>query len=110
MKTIFRIGRLIFYLTLYLSFILIPLEIIEAKSLCFTYSHFHLICPACGITRAFSALMHGKFLLAYYYNEVFTLAIFPISTLIFLQDIVLIIYCLITKKTRKSIIEWLLGT
>lgn len=88
---------------------LIPLAYIEAKSLCYTYSHFALVCPACGITRAFSALMHGKISLAFNYNLFFTVAIMPICTLIFCQDIIIIIHNFLSLKKKTSLIEWILG-
>lgn len=101
-----EIIRIIFYLMLYGAFLLIPLEVVLQGSLCFTYTHFHIVCPACGITRAFSCLMHGQWVLAYEYHPLFTLCIAPICTFLFAQDTYTIITRITKKQTKRSILEF----
>ncbi|MFA6627654.1 MAG: DUF2752 domain-containing protein [Bacilli bacterium] len=105
----FGIFRVLFYSGLYLTFLIIPLSVLIEKSLCFTYSEFHLVCPACGITRAFGHIMHGKIALAFRYHSLFTCCIFPISTFLFVQDTITVIKRWRKQPTKASIIETLLG-
>lgn len=39
------------------------------------FRHLNLYCPACGGTRAFEHLLHGRFLLAWQHNQLFVLSI-----------------------------------
>ncbi|MDD4212250.1 MAG: DUF2752 domain-containing protein, partial [Bacilli bacterium] len=100
---------IMFYVGLYLAFIVIPIVVILEKSLCYTYREFHIVCPTCGITRAFSHIMHGEFLVAFQYHPIFTCCIFPISTFLFTQDTFIIIKRMRKKTTQKSLIEFLLA-
>lgn len=101
------ITRIGFYLVLYGAFMAIPLEVVLQGSLCFTYTHFHIVCPACGITRAFSCLMHGQWILAYRYHPLFTLCIAPICTFLFTQDTYTVITRITKKGMTRSILEFL---
>ena len=40
---------------------------------CPLYAATHLLCPGCGGTRAFYAMLHGDFRTALHYNALFTL-------------------------------------
>jgi uncharacterized protein DUF2752 len=40
---------------------------------CPLYAATHLLCPGCGATRAFYAMLHGDFRAALHYNALFTL-------------------------------------
>ncbi len=106
-KTIFRICRLIFYFSLFISFALIPTETISKRSLCLYHNATGNNCPTCGVTRAFSSIMHLKFIDAYNFNQVFTLMIFPISLIIILEDSINIIISFIIRKETCSLLEHL---
>ncbi|MCI8393644.1 MAG: DUF2752 domain-containing protein [Clostridia bacterium] len=53
-----------------------------------------LFCPACGITRATKELLSFNFSLAVEYNAYYTLVLFPIFVVLFIDDII----CIIIKK------------
>lgn len=105
---IFRILRIIFYVVFFLSFILIPTSyFIENNKICFYVREFHLLCPTCGVTRAFSNLMHLNFKEAFNYNPVFTLSFGPIFIFLFIEDLINIILNFTAKKERYSIMEYI---
>lgn len=99
--------RLLLYVSLFMIFILIPKAVFTAESLCFTFQKFHVICPSCGITRAFTSFIHFEWLTAIAYNQVFTLAILPITLFLFGQDTYTILVRTHRKQSRLSIIEFL---
>lgn len=106
---IIRLFRLIFYIIFFLSFLIIPTSyFINNPSICIYAEKFHVLCPTCGVTRAFSSIMHFKYIDAFNYNSVFTLAFCPIFMYLFLDDFANIFYCLISKKERFSIMEYIL--
>ena len=105
LRTIFPIMRAFFYIGLFISFIIIPLTSTTSTSLCSSYKFLNIICGTCGVTRSFSSLMHGKFALAFNYNEVFVLAIFPVFTLLFIEDIITTTLRIIKKTNKLSLLE-----
>lgn len=105
---IFPLIRIILFIMLLLTFIIIPVEVIEKRSLCSTYNHFNIICITCGVTRAFSNIMHLNFIRAFKYNDVFTLAIFPICMVIFINDLICYFYRIVKGKCKYSYIEFLM--
>lgn len=105
LKTIFPIIRTFFYIGLFISFLVIPLKATTSTSLCASYKFLNIICGTCGVTRSFSSLMHGKLPLAFKYNEVFVLAIFPVFTLLFVEDIITTTLRIIKKTNKLSLLE-----
>lgn len=106
-KIILRYARLFFYIIFFLSFIIIPRDFFEGESICITYKITKLQCPTCGVTRAFSSLMHLNIKDAFILNPIFTIMIFPICMSVFIQDIIIIIIDLIKRKDSISLIEYL---
>ena len=90
--------RILFFFLLYLSFCLIPLEAVEKESICLVQRHFGAICPTCGITRAFSSIMHLQFAKAFTYPPIFTVAIFPIITFLVANDV----FRLLTNRKKST--------
>ena len=58
----------------------------------------HVLCPTCGVTRAFSCFMHLDFKAAFSYNPIFTVAFGPIFVFLFLEDLVNIVIHFFKKK------------
>lgn len=69
---------------------------------CYIKENFGILCPSCGITRGTEALLNFNFILAIKYNAYFTLILFPIFLILFVDDII----CMIIKK--KSFVEIIL--
>ena len=105
---ILRIGRISFYVLFFLFFIITPTSKFTSSSLCFYYNKYNIICPTCGVTRAFSSLMHLNFSDAFMYNPVFTVAFGPICIFLFLEDLINIIINIFHKNKRLSIMEYIL--
>lgn len=82
-----QLIRILFFFLLYLSFCLIPLSLVEQKSICLIQQHFGALCPTCGVTRAFSSLMHLDVIKAFHYHPIFTTAVFPIITYLVGNDV-----------------------
>ena len=106
-KLILRLARLCFYLAFFLAFIIIPTETFLDASICLTRNATGLLCPTCGVTRAFSSIMHFNFMDAYNFNPIFTIMICPICVSVFFQDIYIILKDLFTRKESISLIEYL---
>lgn len=106
-KYILRIFRLIFYIVFFTAFIIIPTEEFSKGTICLIYNATSLECPTCGVTRAFSSIMHLHFIDAYKFNPIFTLMICPICVSVFFQDIFIIISNFIKKNDTYSLIEYL---
>lgn len=105
---LFCIIRIIFYISLYLTFIIIPSsEFINSDTICFSAKYYDVLCPCCGVTRAFSLILHLDFEKAFNYNPIFVIAIFPIFTALFINDTVSIIRRLCKKEECYSIFEYL---
>ena len=107
LKNIFPAIRIIFYITLFVFFSIISFESISNSSLCLMYEKTGIICSTCGVTRAFTLIMHGNFIDAFKYNQVFVLAIFPIFTFLFIEDTYTYIKRIITKNYRPSLLEYI---
>ena len=106
-KLLFRIARISFYIVFFLAFIIIPTETFLDASICLTRNATGLLCPTCGVTRAFSSIMHFNFSDAYNFNPIFTIMICPICVFTFFQDIYIILKDLFTRKESYSLIEYL---
>lgn len=106
---VLRIIRLIIYIILFLTFIIIPTSyFIDNPSNCIFRSKYNIVCPTCGVTRSFSAIMHFNFKQAFIYNPVFTIAMGPIFIFLFIQDLINIVISFINKRKKYSIIEYII--
>jgi hypothetical protein len=66
------------YILLPLALIAIPTAWLErGPSLCLIRRIFGVRCPGCGMTRAFSCIVHGKFKQAFQYNKL-VVVVFPL--------------------------------
>lgn len=106
MKNKLAVVRLMLYVILLAGFALLPVASAESGSICVYYRLFGALCPGCGVTRAFTNIMHFDFARAVAYNPVFTLAIAPISLLVFFEDAGVTIYRLVKKKDATSWLEY----
>ena len=93
------------YLIFLLLFALIPIESIINRSFCIYSNLFSFECAGCGVTRGFCAFMHFDFALAYSFNPVFTVAVFPIAIFLMLEDTIHIVARTLFKKNTQSVIE-----
>ena len=105
---IFRVLRTIFYICFFLAFMIIPTSFfIENNQICFYVRNYNLLCPTCGVTRAFSSIMHFNYVDAFNFNPIFTTSFGPIFIFLFTEDLFNIIITLILKKERYSIMEYI---
>lgn len=102
---IFSWIRIILYFILFVSFIIIPTSYFINNTIC----HFHNItgylCPTCGVTRAFSSILHFNIINAFSYHPLFTILVFPISLFVIIQDTFSIIKREINKENIYSLLE-----
>lgn len=104
---VFRFLRIIIYIMFFSIFIIIPSSyFLTNPANCIFREKYNIICPTCGITRAFSLIMHFDYKQAFKYNPVFTVAIGPIFIFIFLQDFFNIVFTYFSKRERYSLIEY----
>ncbi len=104
---IFALVRMVLYLILIITFILIDPDKLESRgSFCGSFLIFGIKCPTCGVTRGFCNFLHLNFVKAYSYNKLFTICIFPLAIFIMIDDVVNTIYRSITKKERYSLFEY----
>jgi len=105
---VFRILRIIFYICFFLAFMIIPTSyFVEHNQICFYVRNFNLLCPTCGVTRAFSSFMHFRYIDAFNYNPIFTISFGPIFIFLFTEDLINIFVAAIFKKERYSIMEYI---
>lgn len=103
---IFGILRILLYLGLFITFLLIPTSyFLDKPASCYFRKNYNILCPCCGVTRCFSFLVHFDFVSAIKYNIIFALAIYPICLCIFIEDIINIVMRIIFKKSKFSLIE-----
>lgn len=76
---------------------------------CFWFDHFGVLCPGCGGTRALVSLLHLDFVQAFHFNEAFTCGLYPALILFYLVDLCFWIYRIVTKKEKKTPLEYLLS-
>lgn len=107
LKLILRIIRIIIYLALFITFAIIPTTKFIGHSICLIKIYTGYDCPTCGVTRAFSSIMHLKFIDAYHFNSAFTLVIFPIVLFIIINDIINMLIEWIARKETCSYLEHL---
>ena len=101
-KKILKIIRIIVYIIIAISlFILKFTDIINWT--CHINEHFHVLCPSCGMTRAMRAIVNFDFRLALKDNAYFTLVLFPMFLVLFIDDIISMIF------NKKSFVEIIFG-
>jgi len=101
--------RLALTLAFILLFVFMPLSAIENSSLCWYHTLTGKLCPGCGITRGLWQIVHFNFAKAYNLNLVFTLLFYPGFILSFLNELYILIYRLITKNNKLSVLEYYLS-
>lgn len=101
-RKLLRYVRIIVYILLGLGMLILKYTNIVIGT-CHINENFGILCPSCGITRATIAILNFNFKLAIERNSYFTLVLFPIFIILFVDDIV----CIVIKK--KSFVEVILG-
>ena len=105
-KYIFPLIRIIFYITFILYFTITPTEKFEnGKPICLFFILTNKMCPACGVTRAFSSFLHLHFLKAFNYNPFFTVSVFPICLFLMIEDSFTSLKRIFNKQDKKSLLE-----
>ncbi len=100
----FLICRFILCALIILLFTLIPVSLVEQRSICLINFIFGIKCFTCGVTRGVSNFFHGNFLRAWEFNPL-TYAVLGLFFAIILSDI-LLAFRLHKKQTdKKSIFE-----
>lgn len=99
----FRIFRIVFYFALLLFFALLPYEAAADGIFRCPSAVIGFQCPGCGVTRAMTLLMHGRFAEAWDMNAVFCAVLFPGFLLTAGQDV----FITLTGK-KQSFLEYLL--
>lgn len=102
---IFSWIRLLIYLSLFIIFMIIPTSYFTDKTFCHYHNITGYLCPTCGVTRAFSSLLHFNIKNAFSYHPVFTILIFPTFLFITIQDVFTIIKREIKRKKKNSFLE-----
>lgn len=82
------LGKSGLYILLPLALIATPTAWLErGPSLCLIRRVFGVRCPGCGMTRAFSSVVHGKFKQAYQYNKLVVI-VFPLLCYVWAKSLV----------------------
>ncbi|MGB8347482.1 MAG: DUF2752 domain-containing protein [Ktedonobacteraceae bacterium] len=82
------LGKSGIYILLPLALIATPTSWIErGPSLCLIRRVFGVRCPGCGMTRAFSCIVHGKFKQAFQYNKLVVI-VFPLLCYLWAKSLV----------------------
>lgn len=81
------LGKLGYYILLPIALLLVPTSWLErGPSLCLIRRVFGVRCPGCGMTRAISSIVHGKFRQAYRYNRLVVI-VFPLLSYLWVRSI-----------------------
>lgn len=100
----FRIIRIILWVAIFLYTAITPVFIESDFSICISKILFNLDCPMCGMTRAFIAIEHLQFDVAFSLNPL----VF-IVYLLFLYCAIQDIYITVFKRKKYSFIEYMMG-
>ena len=98
------LGKSGLYILLPLALIATPTSWIErGPSLCLIRRVFGVRCPGCGMTRAFSCVVHGKFKQAFQHNKLVVI-VFPILCYVWAKSLIHEIRSLVTfyDDARKA--------
>lgn len=76
---------------------------------CYFYNNFHILCPACGLTRATINFFKLNFCSAYMYHGFYTCVILPLALLLIINDIYVTIKRAIFHKSGISFIDIIFG-
>ncbi|HYK85500.1 MAG TPA: DUF2752 domain-containing protein [Ktedonobacteraceae bacterium] len=80
-------GRVGLFLLLPLVFFLVPTSWLEGhRSICLIYNVFGVRCPGCGMTRALSCAVHGRFKQAFQYNRL-VVVVLPLLGFLWLRGL-----------------------
>jgi hypothetical protein len=73
-----RAGWVLLGIAVLLTLAIIPTEVLaRGPVICVWKNLYGIDCPTCGMTRAFSCVLHGKFLHAFAYNKL-VVVFFPV--------------------------------
>jgi hypothetical protein len=82
------IGQIFFFACVLIFLSIIPTGFIEhGPTICVFKNLLGVECPGCGMTRAFSCILHGDPVAAISYNRL-VVVVFPLFCFILLKDIV----------------------
>ncbi len=73
---------------------------------CFYKQYFNIQCISCGATRALSSLLELDLRSAINLNPIFALFIYPVIGIVILQDLIICIINVCSKKTMQSVISY----
>lgn len=100
---VLKFVRIIVYIILLGVLIFLGCSDDNNFGLCHIKENFGILCPSCGITRATKSILSLDFILAIEYNAYFTLVLLPVFFVLFIDDII----CMIFKK--RSLVDIILG-
>ncbi len=80
----------------------------ESVVLCLSRRWFGALCPACGASHAFAALLRLDLTAAAGYNALFTFGVFPVVLLLALEDVYTMARGQVRPGFRRSLVEFLL--
>jgi hypothetical protein len=81
------IGRIFVFACVLIFLSMIPFEFIEGgPTICVFKNLLGIECPGCGMTRAFSCILHGDLVAAISYNRLVAI-VFPLFCLVLIKDI-----------------------
>jgi len=82
-----HIGRIAVLSCILVFLSIIPFEFIEdGPTICIFKNLLGIECPGCGMTRAFSCILHGDLIAAVSYNRLVVI-VFPLFCLVLIRDI-----------------------
>lgn len=97
--------RIVLYIVFLGTFMLLPVAHFLTGEKCSFEEAFNMISPSCGVTRAFSAMMHGDIGASFYFNPYFTLFLGPFALFVMAQDVWTFIMRQIKKDNRLSLMD-----
>jgi hypothetical protein len=98
----FRAGGVLFGLAALLALAIIPTEILaRGPIICVWRNLFGIECPTCGMTRAFSSILHGRLVQAFGYNKL-VIVVFPTFCAFLFREAVWLVRRLYANIPRLS--------
>jgi len=105
-RKILRIFRICLYIIAFIYLLIKEPNANYSFIICPSKSMFNFDCYLCGMTRAFIAMFHLKFMDAINYNPLIVI-FYPLLILLAIQDAFIILKDFIMKKETNSFIEFL---